>query len=431
MNDVAVIGAGPMGLAAACDLLKQGHKVTIYEADRVVGGMSASVNFDGMQIERFYHFICKTDEPLFASLEELGIEDTLRWTRTRMGYYHQGRFKDWGDPVALVRFSGISLWAKFRYGLLALASIRRKRWDDLDSINAVSWLKRWVGEEAWRELWQQLFDLKFFHFTDNLSAAWIWARMRRMGQSRSSMFAEQLGYLEGGSDTWLEAISEEIRRRGGRILLTSSVDEVLVEQGRAVGVRCGEHRHKHAAVLSTVPLPFVADMIPALDESYKSAYRGVDNIAVVCVLVKLRKAYSKYFWTNISDAGIGIPGVIEYTNLCPREQHVLYLPFYMPGDHADYQQPNDWFLARAREYLLAMQPELEDTDLLAMSAGRYRYAQPICPPDFLSTLPPLQPGIEALVVADTSYYYPEDRSISESIQLGKKLAAALIEAARD
>ena len=30
--------------------------------------------------------------------------------------------------------------------------------------------------------------------------------------------------------------------------------------------------------------------------------------------------------------------------------------------------------------------------------------------------------IEGLFIADTSYYYPEDRSISESIHLGKQLA---------
>ena len=414
-----------MGLSAAHDLLKAGHQVSLYEADTVVGGMSASFDFEGMHIERFYHFICTSDDPYFESLRELGIEDSLRWTATRMGYYHQGQHKDWGEPLALLRFSGVSLVARIRYGLLAFFSTKRRNWRKLDDVNAVAWLKGWVGDEAWQVFWAQLFELKFFHFTDNLSAAWIWARMRRMGTSRKNLFQERLGYLDGGSDTWLDAISSAIESLGGEIRLGSAVDEVLVEQGRARGVRCGEHRYVHDAVISTVPMPFVADMIPALRPDYAQAYRSIDNIAVVCVLVKLRRPFCKYFWMNISDETIRIPGVIEYSNLCPREEHVLYIPFYMPGDHDDYQQPNSWFLQRSREYLRKMKPDLEDLDIIAMSAGRYRYAQPICPPSFLQTLPPLSPGIDSLVVADTSYYYPEDRSISESIKLGHHLADSL------
>ncbi|MFB3080029.1 MAG: FAD-dependent oxidoreductase, partial [Lysobacterales bacterium] len=88
--NVAVIGGGPMGLAAAYALLKRGHQVDLYEADKVLGGMSACFDFDGLQIERFYHFICTGDQPYFQLLEELGIADELRWVETRMGYYHRG-----------------------------------------------------------------------------------------------------------------------------------------------------------------------------------------------------------------------------------------------------------------------------------------------------------------------------------------------------
>jgi protoporphyrinogen oxidase len=57
-----------------------------------------------------------------------------------------------------------------------------------------------------------------------------------------------------------------------------------------------------------------------------------------------------------------------------------------------------------------------------MRASRYRFAQPICNPKHLETLPPAELPIKGLWVADTSYYYPEDRGISESIEFGRKLA---------
>ena len=58
-RNVAVVGAGAMGLCAAYYAAKAGHRVTVFEHDRVPGGMAAHFDFDGFSIERFYHFVCK------------------------------------------------------------------------------------------------------------------------------------------------------------------------------------------------------------------------------------------------------------------------------------------------------------------------------------------------------------------------------------
>src|SRR5512144_2469258 len=98
----AVIGAGPMGLMCAIELLKRGHDVDVWERDDRIGGMSASFDFDGLEIERYYHFICKTDFPLFELLEELAISHALRWQDTKMGFYYNGRLYRWGTPFAVL-----------------------------------------------------------------------------------------------------------------------------------------------------------------------------------------------------------------------------------------------------------------------------------------------------------------------------------------
>lgn len=422
MANIAVVGGGPMGLASAYHLLKQGHSVSLYEADKQLGGMTASFVFDGIKIERYYHFICKADQPLFDLLVELGIADRMRWTETRMGYYYQGKQLDWGEPFALLKFPGLGLISKVRYGLMAFTSTKRSNWQKLDKIDAVTWLQGWVGQRAYDVLWRPLFELKFHHFTPNLSAAWIWSRLKRTGTSRKSLFQEELGYLDGGSDTFLDAIAKKVVELGGKIYLEQPVKEIRLVDNTLRGVVTLDGEFEYDRVVSTIPMPYVADMVPDLPPDILRRYNSVNNIAVVCVLAHLKTSLSPYFWLNISDPDIDIPGVIEYSNLNPLGGHIVYAPFYIPGDHPDFQESNDFFIEKVRKYLLKINPDLLDSDILKLAAGRYRYAQPICEPEFPSKLPPINPGVKGLFIADTSFYYPEDRSISESVKLGKKLA---------
>ena len=50
-----------MGLSIAYQLSLKGFKPIIYEADNRLGGMTACFDFEGLDIERFYHFHCLSD----------------------------------------------------------------------------------------------------------------------------------------------------------------------------------------------------------------------------------------------------------------------------------------------------------------------------------------------------------------------------------
>ena len=63
---------------------------------------------------------------------------------------------------------------------------------------------------------------------------------------------------------------------------------------------------------------------------------------------------------------------------------------------------------------------------MATHCHRYEFAQTICPPGFKDMLPPMRTPMKGLYMADTSYYYPEDRSISESVHVGDKLVDCVL-----
>jgi len=73
-------------------------------------------------------------------------------------------------------------------------------------------------------------------------------------------------------------------------------------------------------------------------------------------------------------------------------------------------------------YLPKLNTDFTRDWVLATHCHRYEFAQTISPPGFYAMLPPMRTPIDGLFMADTSYYYPEDRSISESVLVGRMLA---------
>lgn len=420
---IAVLGAGPMGLAVAYQLARDGIEPVVYEADDRVGGMAAHFDFSGTSIERYYHFHAISDHAFLKVLDELGLSSKMHWVATRMGYWFRNEVQEWGNPVALLKFRGLGFAAKFRYGLHAFLSTKRDDWKPLDHVEASGWIKRNVGAEAWEVLWRRLFDYKFYDYSDNLSAAWIWSRIRRIGRSRYNLFKEKLGYMDGGSATLLEAMRADIERHGGIVRLKTPVTKVVIEDGKVKGVEAAGRFEAFDKVISTIPLPYVPRVMPDLPPAILDAFRAKKNIAVVCVIAKLTKPVTENFWLNTNDEEMDIPGLVEYTNLRPMgDRHIVYVPFYMPGEHPKFAEPDQAFLDKVKRYLMKINPSLQDADFVDMRASRYRYAQPICEPGYLDRLPPAKLPVGGLWVADTSYYYPEDRGISESIDFGRKMA---------
>ncbi|MCQ2999053.1 NAD(P)/FAD-dependent oxidoreductase [Pseudomonas syringae group sp. J309-1] len=423
---VAVLGAGPMGLAVAYELVKNGYQPVVFEADDRVGGMTAAFDFSGLSIERYYHFHCISDSGFLKVLDELSLRDKMNWVPTKMGYWYNNELQSWGNPVALLKFRGLGMVAKFRYGLHAFLCTKRSDWRPLDGVDAITWIKKWVGAEAYEVLWRRLFDYKFYDYKDDLSAAWIWSRIRRIGKSRYNLFKEKLGYLEGGSETLLKAMAQYITEHGGIIKLNAKVEKVQLSGGKVVAIESGGEVYSFDRVVSTVPLPFINKIIPDLPSPEREKFASLKNIAVVCIIVKLKKQLTENFWLNTNDPEMDIPGLVEYSNLRPLDDHIVYVPFYMPGDHPKYLETDEQFIAKVKRYLIKINPLLNEDDFIDVKASRYRYAQPICQPHYLRGIPEARLPVGGLWVADTSYYYPEDRGISESIDFGRKLALDVI-----
>jgi protoporphyrinogen oxidase len=357
-------------------------------------------------------------------MRELGIGDKMRWRATSMAYFIGAKLHRWGDPVSLLRFPLLSMIDKIRYGALMFISTKLNTWAALEHVSAKDWIERWCGRKVYNTLWKPLFDLKFYEYADNVSAYWIWTRIRRIGRSRKSLMQEELGYIEGGSQTLVDALMTAITAKGGDVRLSTPATRVIVEGGRVTGVSAGNDIFPADHIISTVPTPHITALVPDLPEATRAAYDAIENIGVVCLLLKLKRSVTPHFWVNIVDPTVPVPGIIEFSNLraLPTGETIVYVPYYMPTTNKLWDRPNDVFIAEAMRTIRLVNPAITESDLIAAQVGRLKHAQPVCPPGFQAMIPPVQTPITGLQIADTCFYYPEDRGIAESVRLGQEMA---------
>jgi protoporphyrinogen oxidase len=137
---------------------------------------------------------------------------------------------------------------------------------------------------------------------------------------------------------------------------------------------------------------------------------------------------SPHFWVNITDPLIPIPGLIEFSNLREFDDTIVFVPYYMPLSHERWDWTDDRLIAEAFAALQKINPALLLEDCADTRVARLKYAQPVYVREFAKKIPPIQTPIAGLQVADTCFYYPEDRGISESVRMGRTMADNLLPA---
>ncbi|HEU0317177.1 MAG TPA: NAD(P)/FAD-dependent oxidoreductase [Solirubrobacteraceae bacterium] len=113
--DVAVVGAGPSGLAVAHALQKAGRTVTVFEASERVGGRMASLREDGFVIDTGAEMIATYGYPAtWKLMREVGLHATEapRVARAVSVWRHGRLHGNAGRPLGLITGAGLSVRAR-------------------------------------------------------------------------------------------------------------------------------------------------------------------------------------------------------------------------------------------------------------------------------------------------------------------------------
>lgn len=429
---VAIIGGGFTGLSAALDLCKAGCEVTIYEKDSDIGGLAGTFELSpGVRVEKFYHHWFTSDVDVLDLIDELGLDHLKRYVASNTGLYYVNSIFRLASPLDLLKFSPLPFVDRIRTGFMALYARKVNNWTKLEDISAEDWLVKVGGRKAYDKIWKPLMAGKFGHEAPNVSAVWMWNKLKLRGSSRNNKGGESLVYFGGSFGALTDGIRKALEERGVQIKLNTGVRSIVVENGRAVGVDTDAGRESADVVLCTSALPQFLEMTPALPADYRTHCQQIRFLGNSCLVLRLDRSLSSTYWLNVADPSFPFVGIIEHTNLDAKENyentHIVYLSKYLPTSEALFSLPPDEYLEYCIPFIQKIFPEFDRSWLISHHVWKAHYSQPVITKGYSKLIPDLKTPIGSLWLSTMAQIYPEDRGTNYAVRYGRRVAQRMLE----
>jgi protoporphyrinogen oxidase len=405
---VAVVGGGILGLTAAYRLAQAGVQVSLFERSNDLGGLVGSFDFDGHDVDRFYHVILPTDDRVIGLANELGLGDRFRFRPTKVGFYDDGRVFSMTSPKEFLTFPLLRMDDRVRLASFVARCQLKKDHEDLDDEPLLDWLTRLCGRRVVERMWKPLLDSKFDGKYDDLPATYIWGRTRRMGTTRDRSGREVMGWLEGGYQALIDALARKIRELGGEINAGTSVEQIAGANGRAVGlVVDGAFRPFDFTLCTLAPPQAQRLLAPSLiDQAPEDHCR---YLGVICLLLRVNRSVSPYYHLNITDRRVPLTTIVETTHVVDPEQvggTLLYVSKYVDPSHPDQNRDPEELERDYRRYAQTIFPALRDDEIVSSVVQRARVTEPVHLLGGAKRLPDMF-SVPNLALASTAHVYPE------------------------
>ncbi len=422
---IAIIGAGFGGLAAAYDLKKAGHEVTVFESANYVGGLASGFkepHWD-WSVEKFYHHWFQSDASMMGLIQELGLQDKVIFPRPLTVMYFNEKFYPFDSILNALRFPGLGFGLnKIRFGFVGLFLRLTNNWRALEKVTADAWMMKWAGKQVYEQMWKPLLVGKFGPFYKDVNMAWMWARIK----ARTT----RLGTFEGGFQKFADLFTDQLRGMGVEIRLGTPIK--FIKQNQASGGLNVDVESFDKVLVTTSP-SLMAKMCPDLPEDYLKGLLELKSMGAVVMVLSLKHQLSEqgYYWFSLpKEAGFPLLALVEHTNFVSKDHfggdRIVYAGDYLEVGHEYFSLSDEELLERFIPAFKRINPAFEKDWVKKVWVNKTNYAQPVPLVNHSENIPAIQTPIEGLYFASMSQVYPWDRGTNFAVEIGRRAARMML-----
>lgn len=418
---IAVIGAGFTGLSASYYLQKSGHTVTILERHSMPGGLAIGYKEKNWKwsLEEHYHHWFTNDKSILSLAKEISHPVYIR--RPKTSSFVDGGIYQLDSPLSLLKFPKLTLIERIRTGV-SIALLRYNPfWKFLEKHTAEPYLKKSMGDNAYRKIWEPLMKNKLGKYAADVSLAWFWARVYKRTPS--------LAYPEGGFLEFSKHLERIIKKGNGSFVYGAHVENISNDINPSIIYTVDGKSTKQTfdAVIVTVPMYAFVKIAPHLPKSYIKMYSNLKGIGAVNIVMRLKKPFfhDGSYWLNMCDPKSPILAVVEHTNFMDKKnydnEHLVYIGNYMDTSDPRFSMSPEELLKEYDPWLRKINPDFKKS-LIGYQLFKAPFAQPIIPINYSQHIPPIETPLKNVYLANIQQVYPWDRGTNYAVELGKKVS---------